>query len=169
MPIAWIVLGILTLQRGFELIYSGRNTRALIGDGAQEYGRNHYPFMVAIHAGFLIALWLSTPPFSAVIWPLIILFLLLQAARFWVLVTLGRFWTTRIISADSFPRLSSGPYRLVRHPNYWVVSMEIATIPLIFGHVWIAVAFSILNAVILSVRISIEDRILQLRRGEHRP
>ena len=166
LPLAWIILGILTVQRGLELLYAAHNTRRLVADGATESGKGHYPFMVAIHAGFLIALWWATPPYSDIIWPLAIAFLTLQIARFWVLATLGRFWTTRIISSPSFPRIKRGPYRITRHPNYWIVTLEIVSIPLIFGHLWLAIVFSILNALILAVRISIEEKILQTRHGK---
>lgn len=164
-PLAWIILGLLTAQRAFELVYAGRNTRRLLADGAVEYGQRHYPFMVAIHSGFLLALWIKTAPSAPIIWPLAIAFVVLQAARFWVLATLGPYWTTRIISSPHFPRINNGPFRLTRHPNYVVVTLEIAIIPLIFGHSIIALAFSILNAIILSIRISTEEAVLQQRTG----
>ncbi|PXW79334.1 methyltransferase [Blastomonas natatoria] len=162
-PAAWAVLAFLTAQRLLELVYAQRNTKALLARGAVEHGRGHYPAMVAIHATFLAALWLGTAPDAPMAWPLLIAFALLQAARLWVLATLGPYWTTRIISAPDFPRISGGPYRLVRHPNYWVVTLEILTIPLIFGHVWIAVVWTGLNAAILFVRIRTENAALQMR------
>ena len=162
-PAAWAVLALLTAQRLLELVYARRNTSRLLARGAVEYGREHYPLMVAIHAGFLAALWFSTSPDAPMLWPLLIAFALLQAARLWVLATLGPYWTTRIISSPDFPRITGGPYRLVRHPNYWVVTLEIATIPLIFGHVRIAILWTVLNAGILFVRIRTENAALQAR------
>ena len=162
-PAAWAVLALLTAQRLLELVYARRNTQALIARGAVEHGRRHYPAMVAIHAAFLAALWLSTAPDAPMWWPLVALFVLLQIARLWVLATLGPYWTTRIISSPDFPRVAGGPYRFVRHPNYWVVTLEILTIPLIFGHVWIAVLWSLLNAAILMVRIRAENAALVQR------
>lgn len=156
-PAAWAVLAFLTAQRLLELVYAQKNTRALLARGAVEHGREHYPLMVAIHAGFLAALWFSTAPHAPMLWPLLIVFTLLQAARLWVLATLGPYWTTRIISAPDFPRIIGGPYRFVRHPNYVVVTLEILTIPLIFGHVWITVVWTALNAAILTVRIRTEN------------
>ncbi|GGB50134.1 isoprenylcysteine carboxyl methyltransferase family protein [Blastomonas aquatica] len=165
---AWVVLALLTIQRLGELVYAQRNTKALMARGAVEHGRSHYPLMVAIHASFLAALWLSTAPDAPMLWPLLLVFAALQLARLWVLATLGPYWTTRIISSPDFPRISGGPYRLVRHPNYWVVTLEILTIPLIFGHVWIAVVWTALNAGILFIRIRTENIALN-QRGAQKP
>ncbi|WP_164114322.1 isoprenylcysteine carboxylmethyltransferase family protein [Sphingorhabdus sp. Alg239-R122] len=164
-PIAYAILIFLTLQRALELVYANRNTKALLARGAREHGRSHYPAMVAIHAAFLVSLFAFTRPYDSIIWPLAILFLLLQAARIWVLATLGPYWTTRIISAPDFPRVLAGPFQYVTHPNYLVVTLEILTIPLIFGHIWIAVIFTALNAAILYVRIAAEDRVLKERQN----
>ncbi|WP_081984476.1 isoprenylcysteine carboxyl methyltransferase family protein [Sphingomonas sp. 35-24ZXX] len=160
---AWAVLALLTAQRLLELVYAQRNTKALLARGAVEFGRSHYPLMVGIHASFLLALWLITPPQAPMLWPLLVVFALLQIARLWVLATLGPYWTTRIISSPDFPRISGGPYRLVRHPNYWVVTLEILTIPLIFGHFRIAMLWTVLNAGILFVRIRTENLALHQR------
>ena len=167
-PAAWAVLGLLTAQRLLELVYANRNTKALLARGAEEHGRGHYPAMVAIHASFLAALWFSTAPAAAMLWPLLIVFVALQLARVWVLATLGPYWTTRIISSPDFPRVMRGPYRIVSHPNYWVVSLEILTIPLIFGHVWIAIVWTVLNAIILTIRIRAENAALS-RRAVQKP
>lgn len=165
-PAAWAVLALLTVQRLAELVYANRNTRALLARGAAEHGRGHYPAMVAIHASFLAALWLTTPPDAVMLKPLLIVFVMLQLARLWVLATLGPYWTTRIISSPDFPRVRRGPYRLVNHPNYWVVTLEILTIPLIFGHVWIAMVWTMLNAGILFVRIRAENAALVQRTAQ---
>jgi len=164
-PAAWLILALLTAQRAGELMHAERNTRALLAAGAREYGRGHYPAMVAIHAAFLAALWLTVPSDAPIIWPLAIAVVLLQAARLWVLATLGRYWTTRIISAPGLPRIARGPYRWVRHPNYVVVTLEIACIPLMFGALSIAIVFSLLNALILTVRIGTENRALAERQS----
>ena len=162
-PVAWICLALLTLRRLGELVYARRNTRRLLARGAREYGAGHYPAMVAIHAAFLLSLWLCIPPYQPIIWPLLIAVLGLQAARLWVLATLGEYWTTRIISSPDFPRIRSGPFRLVNHPNYWIVTFEIALIPLVFGQFWIALLFSALNAAILTIRIRTESVVLAQR------
>jgi methyltransferase len=85
--------------------------------------------------------------------------------RIWVLVTLGRFWTTRIITVPGEPLVHRGPYRYVRHPNYLVVIGEMATLPLVFGQIATAAIFSVLNLAVLGWRISVENAALQPRRA----
>ena len=94
----------------------------------------------------------------------LLFFVLLQALRVWVLVTLGSYWTTRVITVPDTPLVSRGPYRFVRHPNYLVVIGEMALLPLAFGQVTNAIAFSALNGVLLAWRIRIEDGALRPRR-----
>ena len=96
---------------------------------------------------------------------LIGLFALMQFGRFWVVSTLGPFWTTRIITLDSAGLVRRGPYRWVRHPNYWVVSIEIAVLPLAFGDWPVAVIWSVLNALLLRHRIRMEEQALAARRA----
>ena len=153
------ILGFVTVQRLAELALSHRNTKALLARGAREHGAAHYPLIVAVHAAWLAALWLLAPG-RAVSWPLIGLFGLLQLLRLWVLVTLGPRWTTRIIVLPDAPLVAGGPFRFIRHPNYAVVAGEIAVLPLAFGLWEVALAFSLLNAAILAVRIRAEERAL---------
>ena len=162
-PLAWIGLALLTVQRIGELAYARRNTKRLLARGAREYGARHYPAMVSIHAAFLLSLWLWVAPCQPIVWPLLIAVIGLQAARLWVLATLGEYWTTRILSSPDFPRIRSGLFRLVNHPNYWIVTFEIALIPLVFGQIWIALLFSALNAAILTIRIRVESVALSQR------
>jgi methyltransferase len=154
-----VILALVTLQRLGELWLSNRNTRRLLASGAHEYGANHYPLIVAVHALWLIALWwlaLSRPVEG--FW--LGLFVLTEIARIWVLATLGRRWTTRIVVLPNAPLVRRGPYRLVNHPNYAVVVAEIAVLPLVFGLWQIALLFTFLNAAVLTVRIREENRAL---------
>ena len=161
---AFLILGLVTAQRLGELLLAERNTRRLLAKGAHEVGRGHYPFMVAVHAGWLVALWLLGPGPPIHVVPLIA-YILLQAARIWVIATLGERWTTRIIVLPGALLVRRGPYRFVRHPNYIIVSAEIALLPLVFGLWQVALVFSVLNAAILFVRIRAENRALE---GVHR-
>ena len=102
-----------------------------------------------LHGSWLGALWLLVPPDAPVIWPLLVLFALLQAARVWVIGSLGRYWTTRIITVPGAPLVRRGPYRWLEAPNYVVVAAEIAVLPLAFGAWQIALLFSVLNALLL--------------------
>ncbi len=88
---------------------------------------------------------------------LLAVFAVLQLLRVWVLATLGPRWTTRIIVTGGAPLVKKGPFRFLRHPNYTVVTAEIAILPLVFGLVWIAVLFTLLNAAMLYVRIRAEN------------
>ena len=159
MSFASVILALVTLQRLGELWLSKRNTRRLLASGAHEYGANHYPLIVAVHALWLIALWwlaLSRPVGG--FW--LGVFVLIEIARLWVLATLGRRWTTRIVVLPNAPLGRRGPYRLVNHPNYAVVVAEIAALPLVFGLWQIALIFTLLNAAVLTVRIREENRAL---------
>lgn len=156
-PVA--ILALVTIQRLAELWLSGRNTRRLLAQGAHEAGRSHYPLIVLLHAAWLATLWVLAPG-RPVSWPLLGAFLLLQLARWWVIATLGPRWTTRIIVLPDTPRVRTGPYRFVDHPNYLVVALEIALLPLVFGLVGTALVFSLLNAAVLAVRIGAENRAL---------
>jgi len=131
-----------------------------LAKGAIEVGRRHYPPMVALHSCWLLGLWLMAPS-RAPSQPLLLVFALLQGARVWVLATLGDRWTTRIIVLPGVPLLRTGPYRIVRHPNYCIVAAEILLLPLAFGLVGFALLFTLLNAIILSIRIREEDTALR--------
>ncbi len=159
MSAATLILALVTLQRLSELVIARRNTAALLARGAYEVSPGHYPLIVAVHAGWLAALWWLAPgrPIS---WPLIGLFLLLQLGRVWVLATLGRRWTTRIIVVPGERLVTKGPFRLLRHPNYAVVVLEIAVLPLVFGLWQLALIFSVLNAAVLAIRIRAEGKAL---------
>jgi methyltransferase len=159
MSLPYVIMALVTLQRLAELIIANSNTRALIARGAVEIGRAHYPAMVTMHAAWLIALWLSVGG-KGVNLPLLGVFVVLQALRVWVLATLGRRWTTRIIVLPGAPLVTGGPFRFLRHPNYCVVVGEIAVLPLVFGLTWIAALFSLLNFAMLWVRIGAESRAL---------
>jgi protein-S-isoprenylcysteine O-methyltransferase Ste14 len=50
------------------------------------------------------------------------------------------------------------PYRFISHPNYVVVTAEIAVLPLVFGLWPVALIFSALNAAMLAIRIREESR-----------
>ena len=154
------VLALVAAQRLAEMLWAGHNTRRLLAQGAREVGRRHYPLFIALHAAWLSAILATTPFDRPPDWALLGLFGLLQFGRLWVIWTLGRFWTTRIVTLDAMPLVRFGPYRLTRHPNYWIVAAEIAVLPLAFGNWTVAVVFSVLNAALLRHRIRIEDAAL---------
>jgi len=158
------ILGFVTLQRLAELQLANANTRQLLASGAREHSPGHYPLIVAVHVTWLATLWwlaLGQPLHL----PLLALFVLLQAGRVWVIRTLGPRWTTRIVILPGEPLVRSGPFAFVNHPNYLIVIGEIAVLPLVFGLVEVALVFSILNAIVLWIRIRAEEKALEsLRR-----
>jgi methyltransferase len=159
MTFSIIILALVTVQRLGELVLARRNTSRLTARGAIEIGRSHYPFIVALHAVWLLTIWiLAWNEPVRLGW--LLLFCFLQILRVWVLATLGERWTTRIIVLPGAELVKAGPYRLVSHPNYIVVCAEIAVLPLAFGLTWVAVLFGCLNAIILTVRITTENRAL---------
>lgn len=150
--------------RLMELVYANHNTRRLVMRGAVEIGAAHYPVMVVLHSAWLVALFLLVPAGAAINWYWMSAFGLFLILRVWTLVSIGRYWTTRIITLPGAPLVRSGPYRFVRHPNYIVVIGEIASVPMIFGAWEIALVFSVLNLALLAVRVSVEERALKSRR-----
>jgi methyltransferase len=163
--VAYAIILLVALQRLIELRYAERNTKALVARGGVEIGRTHYPLIVTLHAFWLLAVGLALREPVIIAWPWIGVFVLLQAARIWVIASLGPYWTTRIITLKDAPLVRRGPYKFVRHPNYLVVAAEIAALPLAFGEIWIAVVFSVLNATVLAWRIREEEVALSPRRG----
>ncbi|PTR12304.1 MULTISPECIES: isoprenylcysteine carboxyl methyltransferase family protein [unclassified Novosphingobium] len=159
MNAAYAIMAFVTLQRLSELVIARRNTARLMADGAREVGANHYPVMVAMHTAWLAVLWFTVGG-RPIFLPLLAVFAVLQLLRVWVLATLGPRWTTRIIVTRDAPLVKRGPFRFVRHPNYMVVTAEIAVLPLTFGLVWVALLFTVLNAAMLTVRIRAENSAL---------
>ena len=159
MILTFVVLGLVTLSRLVELPIARANTRRLLAAGGREVAAGHYPLIVALHVAWLATLWWLAPG-RAISIPLLALFGLVGLARIWVIQTLGPRWTTRIILVPGETLVRHGPYRFVDHPNYMVVIAEIALLPLVFGLWSVAAIFSVLNALILAVRIREENRAL---------
>jgi len=153
------LLAFITAQRLAELVLAQRNAARLFAAGGVEFGRSHYPWMIALHAAWLAGLWIfgrdrSIDPFVLAV------FILLQIGRLWVLLTLGRRWTTRVIVVPGERLVARGPYRWLKHPNYVVVVLEIAVVPLAVGLPWFAAVFTALSAFILYRRIRVENAAL---------
>ena len=162
----YLIVGFLVLQRLVELVIARRNHRALAARGAIEFGRRHYPVLVAVHAGWLLALLGTIDPQTPVSIPLLAVFVMLECGRVWVVVTLGSRWTTRIMVLPGARRIRSGPYRYLNHPNYLIVCGEIAVVPLMFGAWTLAVIASALNLLALRTRILVENKALAEVYGE---
>lgn len=154
----------LLLQRGAEEIHSARNTKRLIAAGGREEGSDYYPVVAVSHLGWIAGLFFLIPADSNIIWPLLAAFLLMQPVRYWVIGTLGRFWTHRIITLDSAPIVRRGPYRLLRHPNYAVTYVETFLLPLAFGALSLAIIMTAIWLAVIQYKIALEDRAIGARR-----
>jgi methyltransferase len=157
--LASIILALVTLQRIGELVLAQYNTKNLKARGAIEVGVSHYPLIVAVHTAWLITLWIIGR-YQPVNLPALAVFVALQGLRVWIIATLGSRWTTRIIVLLGEPLITSGPYRYLAHPNYAVVAAEIATLPLALYLPMTALVFTLLNAVVLFIRVRAESRVL---------
>jgi methyltransferase len=160
----WLVLTMAFLRLG-ELVYARSNAQHLLDRGGHEVGARHYPLLVGLHVAWLVAIFVTVPPGTPPALPLLGIFAALLAARIWTIASLGRYWTTRVITLPHEPLVRRGPYRFLRHPNYAVVAGEVAVLPLIFGAWRLALLFSVINAALLWHRIRVEDQALQPRRG----
>lgn len=159
-----LFISFIIILRVGELIVSRRNEKWLLQQGAVEYGQKHYPFIVALHVLFIASMIIEysakhTESFNPF---LLFLYLFLLVFKVLIILSLGKFWNTKIYHISSFPLIKKGPYKYFKHPNYLIVIAEIAVIPLVFGLYYTSVAFTVLNAIMLSVRIKEENKALRI-------
>jgi methyltransferase len=152
------------LQRGLEELHSQRNTRRLLRRGAVEAGHEYYPVVATVHVARIASLALLIPTNAPIHWGPLLAFLLLQPVRYLIIGTLGQFWTHRIITLPDAPMVKTGPYRLLRHPNYAVTLAETLFLPLAFGQVALGVIFTTIWGAVLFYKIQLEDQALSTRR-----
>jgi len=165
------LVALVGVERLAELVVSTRNAAWSLARGGVEYGRGHYPVMVALHSGFLVAMlaeaWVrrpEVPPWLA--WSMLAVVIAAQALRWWCIATLGHRWNTRVIVVPGLAPVTTGPYRWLRHPNYVAVVVEGVALPLVHSAWVTAIVFTIANAALLAVRIRVEDAALStLTRG----
>lgn len=160
-----ILLAILIVQRITELWIARKNESWMKEQGAYEVGKSHYKYIVLVHLMFFVSLLLEvqyTERGMPQWWMFpFVFFIVTQILRVWSIASLGRYWNTRIIILPGINVVSKGPYRFLRHPNYLIVAAEILVIPLIFQAYFTAIFFTILNAIVLSIRIPIEEKALR--------
>jgi methyltransferase len=152
---ALIFIAVIVVQRLGELFLARHNTSRLLARGGREVGAEHYPLIVAVHVAWILALvvfgWKS-----ALIWPWIGGYVVMQFLRLWILSSLGARWTTRIIVIDE-PLVRRGPYRFVRHPNYLLVAAELIVAAMALDLPIVALVFTVLNSIVLTIRIRSEN------------
>lgn len=159
-----VVALLVLLQRGAEELYSARNTRALLAAGATEAGHAYYPVVATTHLAWIASVVFLVPPTAAASAPLAAAYLALQGIRYWVIATLGRFWTHRIITLPDAPIVRRGPYKLLRHPNYAVTIAETFLLPAVFGAWALGTIMTAVWAAVLAYKVVLEDEALRTRR-----
>jgi methyltransferase len=160
----FIIITLFILQRLTELLISKRNEKWLIRHGAVEHGKRHYPLIILLHMGFigsLIAEYLLFPG-KALIYPFLIVFLVLVVAKIWIIRSLGPYWNTKIYRIPGIAPVRTGAYKYLKHPNYLIVIAEIMIFPLIFHLYYTALIFTILNAIMLTIRIKAENKVWKI-------
>ncbi|MBS1493807.1 MAG: isoprenylcysteine carboxyl methyltransferase [Bacteroidetes bacterium] len=163
-----VVIGIVILQRLVELVISKKNEKWLLANGAIEYGASHYKYIVLLHTFFFISIIVEFIVFdrgkdlNILNYSFLVFFILLQLGRVWVLSSLGKYWNTKIFRIKDRQLIKKGPYKFLKHPNYVVVVLEIAVLPLTFNLYYTGIIFTILNALMLSVRIKEENKVLNI-------
>lgn len=161
----FLFAGFIIFQRLSELAVAKRNEQWMKSKGAIEFGQGHYPAMVMIHSAFFVVYILEVIFFKKGLsdyWPILFaLFLVTQVMRVWALASLGRFWNTKVIILPGAEVIKKGPYKIIKHPNYLIVTVELIVIPLMFKAYYTLVIFTLLNILILSIRIPAEERALE--------
>ncbi len=164
MMIFIFIISLVIMQRVIELMIAKKNESYMLAKGAYEVGGEHYPFMIALHVAFFVSLLIEVLFFQntlSTFFPILfIFFLIVQCIRIWCLATLGKFWNTKIIILPGANVVKKGPYKLFRHPNYFVVCTEILILPLMFNAYFTAITFTLLNIAMLAVRIPVEENAL---------
>ncbi|MFD2874020.1 isoprenylcysteine carboxyl methyltransferase family protein [Mucilaginibacter ximonensis] len=156
-----VFITFLILQRLSELYISRRNEKWLLANGAIQYGQDHYPYMVTMHTLFLLSLIVeyNLKDGQPISWIALVSFLLVLSFKFWALLSLGKYWNTKIYRIPGVYPVKKGPYKFFKHPNYMEVICEIAIIPLVFHLYYTAIIFTLLNAIMLTVRIKVENKV----------
>lgn len=151
----------LITQRLSELYIASRNEKWLRSQGAVEYGKEHYPYIVALHTLFIISIIAEyiARGYTSIDLIFLTIFALLLLFKFWALSSLGKYWNTKIFRVPGSGPVKKGPYKLFKHPNYFIVVCEITIIPLVFHLYYTAIIFTVLNAIMLTVRIRVENKV----------
>jgi methyltransferase len=160
-----VLIALVGVERLIELAVSKRNLRWSKEHGGVEYGHSHYPYMVALHAFLLISalveVWVwQRPLVPALSWTMLALVVASQALRWWCIITLGHRWNTLVVIVPGMPKVTTGPYRWLSHPNYVAVVIEGIALPMV-GFAWVtALAFTVLNIPLLMTRLRVENEAL---------
>ncbi|MBU7593225.1 isoprenylcysteine carboxyl methyltransferase family protein [Metabacillus halosaccharovorans] len=167
----YIVFFFLIVQRITELFIARKNEKWMKNRGGIEHGKDHYPYIVSLHLLFLISFFIEVQVFRReltdiwfVMFPILFV---TQFLRYWSVFSLGNYWNTKIMIVPGDVVISRGPYKFVKHPNYIVVAVEILLLPLLFHAYITAILFTILNVVMMTIRIPAEESALQTYTNYH--
>lgn len=160
-----VLVLLVALERVAELVVSRRNSAWAFSRGGVETGQRHYVVMVLLHTGLLVGalaeVWLADRPFvPALGWTMLAAVVASQALRWWCITTLGPRWNTRVIVVPGLPLVRSGPYSRLSHPNYVAVVLEGLALPLVHTAWVTALGITLANAILLTVRIRVEEAAL---------
>jgi methyltransferase len=160
-----LLIAVIAAERVAELVVSKRNLAWSRAHGGSEFGAEHYPVMVVLHAGLLVGcllepIALHRPVIPVLAWPMLAVVLAAQGLRWWCITTLGPQWNTRVVVVPGAPRVTGGPYRFVSHPNYVAVIAEGVALPLVHTAWVTALVFTALNAALLTARVNVENAAL---------
>lgn len=161
-----LLVALVGVERLAEMVVARRNAAWSFARGGIETGRGHWPVMVVLHVGLLVGavveVWVADRPFIPwLAWPMLALVVAAQLLRWWCITTLGPQWNARVIVVPGAPRVTNGPYRWMRHPNYVAVVVEGFALPLV-GTAWVtALVFTVLNAGVLTMRLRAENEALR--------
>jgi methyltransferase len=160
-----ILISILILQRLLELVIARKNEKWLLKQGAVEYGQRHYLFIVILHTLFIASLIIEYSIKQATSLNILFLsiYIILVALKIWTISSLGKYWNTKIFRIPGMAPVNKGPYKFLKHPNYIIVIGEIAVFPLMFNLYFTAAVFSVLNAVMLTIRIKDENKVWEIK------
>ena len=159
-----LLIAAVAVERVAELVVSQRNLKWSRAHGGVEFGAGHYPVMVVLHTGLLVGCLVEAAHrefIPALGWSMFAVAVAAQILRWWCITTLGHQWNTRVVVVPNAGRVTRGPYRLFSNPNYVAVVAEGIALPLVHS-AWItALVFTAANAVLLWVRISVENKALE--------
>lgn len=161
----FFILGFVVIQRLIELIISKRNERWLLSRGAKEFGNKHYKFIVLMHICFFISMFIEYSlqryhEINTINYLFLVFFIILQLMRVSVLISLGKYWNTKIYRIPGEKLVDKGLYKYIKHPNYVIVICEIFSLPMIFNLYFTAIIFSVFNSLLLIIRIKEENKVL---------
>lgn len=160
----YVIVTFIIAQRLVELYIANKNEQWMRARGGVEVGNGHYKWFIFLHILFffflIVEVNLAVLHFNIY---LCIIFLLTQVGRVWCILSLGKFWNTKIIVLRKVVFIKKGPYKYIKHPNYVIVLVELIVIPAMFGLYITAIVFPLLHLLLLMVRIPSEERALGRR------